>query len=205
MKLLPAVTLLVPYPRAVRCLGHLRAGNGMQNRCAGRRRQRIRIRPGLAAGRSARLRLTLSAHPFGVPGAHGGPGFGCWSSMKLIGDCPTTHPSGGQPMRYRFTTRPTGSGGQADRLVIAPSRGRATVAARDGQRRAGIGSRIEPDQRSGRHERPPPVRRARAAKVTSVHYWAAEARCRDRSHAPKLPCATCQVACVASAVDAELG
>src|SRR5215831_12242340 len=52
--------------------------------------------------------LTVSAQPFGFPGAHGGPGFGFWSSMKLVGDCPTTHPSGGQPMRYRFTTRPTG-------------------------------------------------------------------------------------------------
>jgi hypothetical protein len=55
--------------------------------------------------------LTVSAQPFGFPGAHGGPGFGFWSSMKLVGDCPTTHPSGGQPMRYRFTTRATGSGG----------------------------------------------------------------------------------------------
>ena len=29
--------------------------------------------------------------------------------MKLVGDCPTTHPSGGQPMRYRFLYRAAGS------------------------------------------------------------------------------------------------
>jgi len=55
--------------------------------------------------------LTNSAQPFGFPGAHGGPGFGFWASMKLVGDCPTKHPAGGQPMRYRFTLRPSGSSG----------------------------------------------------------------------------------------------
>jgi hypothetical protein len=58
--------------------------------------------------------LTVSAQPAGFPNQHGGPGFGFWGSLKLIGDCPTTHPAGGQPMRYRFLTRPAGS-------VAAPS------------------------------------------------------------------------------------
>lgn len=54
--------------------------------------------------------LTNSAQPAGFPGAHGGPGFGFWGNLKLVGDCPTTHPSGGQPMRYRFTVTPSAGG-----------------------------------------------------------------------------------------------
>jgi hypothetical protein len=53
--------------------------------------------------------LTLTAQPNGFPNQHGGPGFGFWGSLKLIGDCPTTHPAGAQAMRYRFLTRPAGS------------------------------------------------------------------------------------------------
>lgn len=52
--------------------------------------------------------LTNSPQPAAFPNAHGGPGFGFWGSLKLIGDCPTTHPAGGQAMRYRFRARPTG-------------------------------------------------------------------------------------------------
>jgi len=58
---------------------------------------------------SAATGLTTSAQPAGFPNEHGGPGFGFWGSMKLVGDCPTTHPSGGQPMRYRFLYRAAGS------------------------------------------------------------------------------------------------
>jgi hypothetical protein len=54
--------------------------------------------------------LTTSAQPSGFPNQHGGPGFGFWGSLKLVGDCPTTHPAGGQAMRYRFLTRPAGAG-----------------------------------------------------------------------------------------------
>jgi len=57
--------------------------------------------------------LTVSAQPSGFPNQHGGPGFGFWGSMKLVGDCPTTHPAGGQPMRYRFLARPLAGGGPA--------------------------------------------------------------------------------------------
>lgn len=53
--------------------------------------------------------LTMSAQPAGFPNQHGGPGFAFWESLKLVGDCPTTHPSGGQAMRYRFLRRPAGS------------------------------------------------------------------------------------------------
>ena len=34
--------------------------------------------------------------------AHGGPGFGFFGNLELVGDCPTTYPTGGPPMRYRF-------------------------------------------------------------------------------------------------------
>ncbi len=34
--------------------------------------------------------------------AHGGPGFGFFENLELVGDCPTTYPTGGPPMRYRF-------------------------------------------------------------------------------------------------------
>lgn len=53
--------------------------------------------------------LTLSAQPAGFPGAHGGPGFGFHGYLKLMGDCPSTHPITGEPMRYRFGARPAGS------------------------------------------------------------------------------------------------
>ena len=45
---------------------------------------------------------TTHAVPLGFPNAHGGPGFGFFRDMKLVGDCPTTYPTGGPPMRYRF-------------------------------------------------------------------------------------------------------
>jgi hypothetical protein len=50
---------------------------------------------------------TRWAAPVGMFDAHGGPGFGFYDGisgygLKLIGDCPTTHPGGGDPMRYRF-------------------------------------------------------------------------------------------------------
>ena len=54
---------------------------------------------------------TTHAVPFGFPGAHGGPGFGFFGDMKLVGDCPTTYPTGGPPMRYRFRYELLGSGG----------------------------------------------------------------------------------------------
>ena len=55
----------------------------------------------LATGKS------LHKAPFGQVGAHGGPDFGFYDGifgkgLRLIGDCPTTHPSGTDPMRYRF-------------------------------------------------------------------------------------------------------
>ena len=46
--------------------------------------------------------LTQHAAPFGFPGAHGGPGYGFFGAMKLVGDCPVTYPGGGGAMRYRF-------------------------------------------------------------------------------------------------------
>ena len=46
--------------------------------------------------------LTKRAAPFGFPGAHGGPGYGFFGNMKLVGDCPITYPGGGGAMRYRF-------------------------------------------------------------------------------------------------------
>jgi hypothetical protein len=54
---------------------------------------------------------TTRAVPFGFPNAHGGPGFGFFGAMKLVGDCPTTYPTGGPPMRYRFLYEVLGSGG----------------------------------------------------------------------------------------------
>jgi hypothetical protein len=49
---------------------------------------------------------TSSAAPAGIT-AHGGPSFGFYDGpygygLKLKGFCPKTHPTGGQPMRYRF-------------------------------------------------------------------------------------------------------
>ena len=55
--------------------------------------------------------LTTHAAPFGFPGAHGGPGYGFFGNLKLVGDCPTTHPAGGEPMRYRFRYENPTSGG----------------------------------------------------------------------------------------------
>lgn len=54
---------------------------------------------------------TTHAAPFGFPGAHAGPGYGFFGNLKLVGDCPTTHPLGGQPMRYRFRYESPTSGG----------------------------------------------------------------------------------------------
>jgi hypothetical protein len=50
---------------------------------------------------------TSHAAPVGMADAHGGPGFGFYDGingygLKLVGDCPATHPNGGDPMRYRF-------------------------------------------------------------------------------------------------------
>lgn len=53
---------------------------------------------------------TSRAVPVGFPGAHGGPGFGFFAHMKLVGDCPATYPTGGPPMRYRFRYEVIGSG-----------------------------------------------------------------------------------------------
>lgn len=53
---------------------------------------------------------TTHAVPFGFANAHGGPGFGFFGDMKLVGDCPTTYPTGGPPMRYRFQYEVIGSG-----------------------------------------------------------------------------------------------
>jgi hypothetical protein len=55
------------------------------------------------------------AVPFGFPGAHGGPGFGFFGNLKLMGDCPTTYPTGGPPMRYRFLYEVLGSGPACNR------------------------------------------------------------------------------------------
>ncbi len=57
---------------------------------------------------------TSVAAPTSGIGAHGGPGFGFYDGwygfgLKLIGDCPTTHPGGGDPMRYRFLTAAAGA------------------------------------------------------------------------------------------------
>jgi hypothetical protein len=52
---------------------------------------------------------TIIARPAG-PGAHGGPGFAFFGDIRLVGDCPTHHPYGGAPMRYRFLTGPAGGG-----------------------------------------------------------------------------------------------
>lgn len=53
---------------------------------------------------------TTHAAPFGFLNAHGGPGYGFFGNMKLVGDCPTTYPTGGPPMRYRFQYEVLGSG-----------------------------------------------------------------------------------------------
>jgi hypothetical protein len=54
---------------------------------------------------------TSRAVPFGFPEADGGPGFGFFGDLKLVGDCPTTYPTGGPPMRYRFLYDVSGSSG----------------------------------------------------------------------------------------------
>jgi hypothetical protein len=87
--------------------------------------------------------LTLSAQPAGFPNAHGGPGYGFWSNLKLVGDCPTTHPVTGAAMRYRFGTRPSGS--LASPVWIT---GSAVVAIKVGSRPViwdfGTGARLYP-------------------------------------------------------------
>jgi hypothetical protein len=60
---------------------------------------------------------TSRAVPFGFPNAHGGPGFGFFGDMKLVGDCPTTYPTGGPPMRYRFQYEVIGSPGGLKPMV----------------------------------------------------------------------------------------
>ena len=61
---------------------------------------------------------TKWAAPVGLPSAHGGPGFGFYDGplasnrgLKLKGDCSATHPSGGDPMRYRFLYEDLGNPG----------------------------------------------------------------------------------------------
>jgi hypothetical protein len=45
---------------------------------------------------------TSRAVPVNFFNSHGGPGYGFFGALKLVGDCPTTYPTGGSPMRYRF-------------------------------------------------------------------------------------------------------
>ena len=52
--------------------------------------------------------LSLHSVPFGFPGAHGGPGYGFFGGLKLVGDCPAQYPTGGPLMRYRFLTQVAG-------------------------------------------------------------------------------------------------
>lgn len=53
---------------------------------------------------------TTHAVPFGFPTAHGGPGYGFFGHMKLVGDCPKSYPGGSAPMRYRFRYEAIGDG-----------------------------------------------------------------------------------------------
>jgi hypothetical protein len=53
---------------------------------------------------------TEHAVPFGFANQHAGPDYGFFGHMKLIGDCPTTHPATGAPLRYRFRYEVQGSG-----------------------------------------------------------------------------------------------
>lgn len=62
---------------------------------------------------------TTHAVPFGFANAHGGPGFGFFGNLKLVGDCPTTYPTGGPPMRYRFLYEVLGSGAGPQPMVSA--------------------------------------------------------------------------------------
>jgi hypothetical protein len=108
--------------------------------------------------------LTLAAQPAGFPNAHGGPGFGFYSSLKLVGDCPTTHPVTGAAMRYRFGTRPSGSAAAPAWLT-----GSAVVAIKVGTRPVtwnfGTGPRLYPQDIvvagtggiSGTDPMPPPL------------------------------------------------
>jgi hypothetical protein len=73
--------------------------------------------------------LTASAQPAGFPNAQGGPGFAFYSALKLVGDCPTTHPANGVPLRYRFGTRPSGTAGAPTWIT-----GAAVVAIKVGSR-----------------------------------------------------------------------
>lgn len=68
---------------------------------------------------------TTHAVPLGFPNAHGGPGFGFFGDLKLVGDCPTTYAPGGPQMRYRFLYEVSGSGAglqpmQGANLVSVP-------------------------------------------------------------------------------------
>jgi hypothetical protein len=55
--------------------------------------------------------LSTHAVPFGFPGAHGGPGYGFYGGLKLVGDCPALYPTGGPALRYRFLVEVLGGGG----------------------------------------------------------------------------------------------
>jgi hypothetical protein len=72
---------------------------------------------------------TNRAVPVGFPNAHGGPNFGFFGAMKLVGDCPTTYPTGGPPMRYRFLYEVLGSPGGLQ-PVLAGNIGAVKVATR---------------------------------------------------------------------------
>jgi hypothetical protein len=66
--------------------------------------------------------LTKWPRPVG-PWARGGPGYGFFGAINLVGDCPTHHPVGGEPMRYRFRTGPTGGSLTSvlkDQIVSSP-------------------------------------------------------------------------------------
>ncbi len=59
------------------------------------------------------------AVPFGFPGAHGGPGYGFFGGLKLVGDCPALYPTGGPLMRYRFLCEVLGGGGGLQPVTAA--------------------------------------------------------------------------------------
>jgi hypothetical protein len=53
---------------------------------------------------------TKYAVPAGFANAHGGPDYGFFGNMDLVGDCPVTYPGTSLPMRYRFRYEVEGSG-----------------------------------------------------------------------------------------------
>lgn len=63
--------------------------------------------------------LSTHAVPFGFPGAHGGPGYGFYGGLKLVGDCPALYPTGGPALRYRFLVEVLGGGGGLQPVTAA--------------------------------------------------------------------------------------